>query len=657
MRKSKLSIVVVMTLLSMIIWFSYWFDILWIDLQKELNDRYDEFREPDMLDDFTQSTAIWNIYERAYMNAKTTELASDKLTFHYMVSDLKSKNPTCNLTEEQVVTLFLNTIRGGILDEFVRLADLQKWKNLPEWDIDGTSEEWDEEITRRVDWCLEIIRCITPPSKNWQQKELEYTADALNLCTKTLYDYYTLEKMNIKSNSQLKQINYWNDMFWNGELKDSPYDILYDLEMVGKVLFSENRSPQKASFYGWWSWWWDLLRGDDYPDYPNYPMDWDGYYDGYEPYYNDTKNDWSKIDDYVELLKNWQLQPLSSSKSQDLWWWTESIFNWLSCTDPLNKDIVSSDQYADYNSSKKVYYENSTMDPQDYVNNQFDDYSPQELETYLDDFREVLYTNRYWSRNTEIDRFEQCMMQCDEVSYYDQLVCEAHCMCQISSWLDEIVEVKICLIPQRRKWLSSWREVMSVEDVINETDNAITMMEQSWELMPHKYTDERMETALQDIKLSRILAFDFVIMYKPLFQNTDNIRQMKIERRIERAYNIKRERNSFGDYRNLDLEQDRNRYIKIFEDPDQIECAKSPGVDVNTRSDNCSNVQNYDAEREVSVTDAVEDEEVSFNYLMMDVIRDWILDNGKMWDAFNKQLWNLRNTTRNFKDKEEATTP
>jgi len=39
------------------------------------------------------------------------------------------------------------------------------------------------------------------------------------------------------------------DKYWNASLEDSPYDILYDIQMISKLFFEEVQNPYQVTFY------------------------------------------------------------------------------------------------------------------------------------------------------------------------------------------------------------------------------------------------------------------------------------------------------------------------------------------------------------------------------------------------------------------------
>lgn len=49
--------------------------------------------------------------------------------------------------------------------------------------------------------------------------------------------------------TSLASTNVGNDIYYNGTLDDSPYDILVDIQNIGDVLFSNNEQTDNIIFY------------------------------------------------------------------------------------------------------------------------------------------------------------------------------------------------------------------------------------------------------------------------------------------------------------------------------------------------------------------------------------------------------------------------
>lgn len=49
--------------------------------------------------------------------------------------------------------------------------------------------------------------------------------------------------------SALNKNNFGSDLFWNGTLDDSDFDLLYDINQIGKLLFDDVIESPEILFY------------------------------------------------------------------------------------------------------------------------------------------------------------------------------------------------------------------------------------------------------------------------------------------------------------------------------------------------------------------------------------------------------------------------
>lgn len=72
--------------------------------------------------------------------------------------------------------------------------------------------------------------------------------DVSNLNAEVNRVYYNIYT-NAHTISTLNNSNFWSDLFWNGTLDDSDFDLLYDINQVGKILFESFKDSPQLLFY------------------------------------------------------------------------------------------------------------------------------------------------------------------------------------------------------------------------------------------------------------------------------------------------------------------------------------------------------------------------------------------------------------------------
>jgi len=87
---------------------------------------------------------------------------------------------------------------------------------------------------------MKIFNCRKTPKPNVADIEA-LNKEINNIYYKIYTDTYTKSTMN--------KANYGADFFWNGTLDDSQFDLLYDINQVGKLLFENFTDSPQVLFY------------------------------------------------------------------------------------------------------------------------------------------------------------------------------------------------------------------------------------------------------------------------------------------------------------------------------------------------------------------------------------------------------------------------
>lgn len=657
----KISLIIVSMI--MYIWVLYWF--MEIDIQEWIRQTYDEFKSSDFYDHLDSSKTFWNLYSVAYDSIDTINFSSDKETFDFMSEDLISRSWewwSCDVSSEDMLNVYRDTLWGSMIERQL----INNW-----WSISTFENDAENFVKDSVDSCVKVAKCIiwesSMESDSLYDNENMYSIDTYNICKNTVVGYYEINKWNILKNNELKISNYWDDMFLNWDIDDSPYDLLYDIEQIWNILFSNNKeAPKTYLYWNWsWGWWWweevgvDIDLIEDIAESMWIIWDWEEE-DEYVVWPDED------VDDIIEEI----IWNVGEDDWYISWWdieennvnWNDSIINWM-CID---SEIDLWDSWTDWWSddidevlgwiwlNPDTYIDDELIDEDNAINT-MDEFNDDEFQTILDDFRESLF----WNPSAEEinNQLNSCMDDCWDLWPFDQIVCKAQCLCQATTSMDWIVSVKFCLVPTRKKPVEWTKEVLSIEEMVDEVLNVTTNLKESWELFPHKFTDERMETALQDIKLSRILAFDFVIIEKPIFSNTDKKQEREQREKEETEYNKDKERQILWNYWDIVLREERNKYVNsLWFNSEAYRATQRPANTLEERDNNIDLATRYSEQKYTNTDDAAEDEQENYHRESMDRVRNFILDNIKFWWALTDSLYDLNNNSRAFRKKIEATT-
>lgn len=174
-----------------------------------------------------------NIYDMAYKVAKHQSLEGISLTFTSVAENINSQY-NCSISAKDVSTVIasdaaLNTSLAGLLGTTIL-------------DLDASSI---------VQSCVKIAQCVKGKSDAQSATELEnaYTQEVYPLCRQTVSNQFTSTLPLALKQNTLDSANHGDDMFYNGTLDDSPFDLLVDMQKIGDLLFVSNTEAPQVTLY------------------------------------------------------------------------------------------------------------------------------------------------------------------------------------------------------------------------------------------------------------------------------------------------------------------------------------------------------------------------------------------------------------------------
>lgn len=170
---------------------------------------------------FTGKATVSNLYFKALKLAKDSEVVSTTVSF----SQLKAYFSTCTAL---VTGDFINILYHSN-SSFKNTFDLI----LPSWTKQPTVVEINKSYAKFFA-CKQIYK---PTSADVE--------DLNNEINTTYYAIYT----NTYTMSTLNKANFGSDLFWNGTLDDSDFDLLYDINQIGKIFFEGFVDSPQILFY------------------------------------------------------------------------------------------------------------------------------------------------------------------------------------------------------------------------------------------------------------------------------------------------------------------------------------------------------------------------------------------------------------------------
>lgn len=170
---------------------------------------------------FKWKSTISNLYSKALKLAKDKEVVATTASF----DQLKKYFTTCVGLE---TADFINILYHSNFS-FKNTFDLI----FPPWTKEPTTIDINKSYNKFF-----VCRKISTPTST----DIENLNNEIN---GLYYDVY----INTYTMSTLNKPNFWSDLFWNGTLDDSDFDLLYDINQVGKILFENFTDSPEILFY------------------------------------------------------------------------------------------------------------------------------------------------------------------------------------------------------------------------------------------------------------------------------------------------------------------------------------------------------------------------------------------------------------------------
>ncbi len=169
---------------------------------------------------FQGKPVVSNLYSKALKIVKDKEITAISSSFDLLISYYN----VCPHIEKSDFINILYDSNLSFRETFNQI--------LPEWTTTPTDKNTKKSYNKFLD-------CKNTTSN------LSSLADVDNEINRLFYDGYS----NNYSLSSLNEDTFWSDLFRNGTLDDSSFDLLYDINQIGKILFDDFTESPQILFY------------------------------------------------------------------------------------------------------------------------------------------------------------------------------------------------------------------------------------------------------------------------------------------------------------------------------------------------------------------------------------------------------------------------
>ncbi len=532
---------------------------------------------------------ITDLYYKSLEVARANEVSSINNAIKWSVDYMKQKNSSCNLNKTDMLNILYNSN-----DSFRRSFKqniTNTYKNKPVYPSD-------EDYLRS---CYIFMWCFY---KITNYKDSPYIRQT---CATKANDIYSQIYINHNSISTFDQINFADDIFWNGKLDDADYDLLYDIDVIGKILFESSKTPPQVLYYQFPDV--NSLWGDENPDIPyDWTIDWFSPYDPWDfPSGGSWNNNWNNSNPSSgsntntnnnnngnwntknnPLLEEWTLdeevQKFLESNSSNTYLQNQdddsNVLNWNVCVTWL--DLQWSSGAISANSWEIIRQYLSGLIKEINENKNKDQWNDP-ITVWWESFVSWTIVNLTWDKQEIINKIDSqvemlaniddqasqqaiqwCIDKCDWLPIADKAVCIVKCTCSefSSPAYNDILKagafkIKFCMVPVQNKWFSkNGKTVYSIEEIYNEVSSILISLRDSGELLVSKKTKEFLESSTTKNKFGKIFSFSISSSFKSLFGNSDS----KTDKREEENFNEGIQKSILSYWKSLDDASERNKY-------------------------------------------------------------------------------------------------
>ncbi len=242
----------------------------------------------------------------------------------------------------------------------------------------------------------------------------------------------------------------------------------------------------------------------------------------------------------------------------------------------------------------------------------------------------------------------------------DKLVCISQCLCSEFSWpkkpedftwnRDPVVKyrIKFCRIPVQTLPIIP-KKIYSIQEAVEEINNIIKKLKESWQLMQHVKTKEMFDTSMKNIKFWDILGFNMFVKIKPM-RNVLSYDQAKQNQKDLSNQRDETLRNS----KSLELEEERNKYILLY-NPTKTKAKKSYAKTYAKQLEELINLEKLKKNKKIDNLKASDQIELQiyWRWKVLDKIAKFVLANAEFRNTITETMNTFNSTAENLRKKVE----
>lgn len=520
---------------------STWLSIANFSLESAMLDIYTEYLAAMDSVELPKTTEKWDIFWQSYKAQHQRSISSSQQSIYEIQKSLRWLATTwCN----QIEVSHIHDILFGTNTAYRSSIQHNTQTILKSPRVRDT-----DQTAHVAQSCVPIMQCLG------RTNSYSLSATLVESCTTIVSEYYDQAQQYSRAYDRLQSVNEWVQWYSNGTLDDSSYDLMTDIEYIGDILFANNKKNTDILYY-------QLPKPSNTPTdtktkkntdthtHPSQNKDVQPPFDSIDTprtsvvSISDPKKSPTNIreDDIIDgLIQQTKPESIKSSAlPQDLFWPDRCLID--QPTPPDDKTVTDKKIRKDYLTN--IDQENTSRIPVDKdINQKIKDKQQQNNNNKS--------PNPLDRKNTEQENkelFNSCTNQCKDLSFYDQVICMAECLCDIWTPLEESefidLTIRFCMIPTQQSEVLGDQKVKSIEEIIQKINTVLNALITSGEMGKHNHTTEFLDSSLQNIKLHELIAFNIAVGFKPVF---DTIPDLIIKKDIEQKNKQQEQHYLYGD--------------------------------------------------------------------------------------------------------------
>jgi len=609
-----------------------------------------------------------NIYWNAYTLAKSEVTSKIVQSTSRIAQDINGKY-NCNVTINDVgnILLSLDSIRNDMQAALATISEQKTIDDAGAWFASS---------------CLKAAQCVGKRAKDAAtsvkgglasntQSRTTLSDEWYKLCRSVAAKEYQNNTDLTSTTTDLSLSTAWDDIYYNGTLDDSPYDLLVDIQAIGDVLFTENQKVTKTILYS--------FPNGSIAGFQLIP------FSATDPYstLGLSQNNGNPINNTSTSLAQWNN---TTSWSQTSWWYTSTT--WTAVSNDANgipTDQSQSPQIATSTSDTTIQnyacvnngnngnssigqFPPIAQDTSDNTNTS--SITPPELTA--DNGASSSSTVPFWpansyysplvtssddpvSANTDrsdpdqfqaaADKIKSCTQKCDGLPAADKIMCVSKCMCWSASTKDGLFSLSICTVPAKASSVVSNWWIQSIQQIVEDINGVLLALKQSWQLAKNTKQKEMLDTSLNQMKLNKTFAFDINITTKPILDEKPRTQDQANKDNAN-------DQISNGNFESIDIRTEKNKYLVLY-NPIQQEAIARWGSTLDEINTNLKLAQQQSAATLGITEDAIKTLEASQNAVVADAIRGFIEQNIRFRGYTYQTLASIQQTADALRQKIE----